>query len=41
MVLTMVYDTQNYWIFGFCLLSYILENRKHYVSETGTVSVLR
>jgi hypothetical protein len=37
----MVYNTQNYWIFGLCPSSGILETRKHNVSETGSVSVLR
>jgi hypothetical protein len=32
---------QNYCIFGLCLSSYFLETRKHNVSETGSVSVLR
>jgi hypothetical protein len=36
----MVYNTQNYWIFGLFPSSGILENRKHDVSETGSVSVL-
>jgi hypothetical protein len=36
----MVYNTQNYWVFGLFPSSGILENRKH-VSETGYVSVLR
>jgi hypothetical protein len=29
------------WVFGLCPSSGILETRKHNVSETGTVSVLR
>jgi hypothetical protein len=33
--------TQNYWVFGLFPSSGILENRKHDVSETGSVSVLR
>jgi hypothetical protein len=37
----MVYDTQNYWGFGLCPLSGILEIKEHNVSETGPVSVLR
>jgi hypothetical protein len=37
----MVYNTQNYLVFGLCPSSGILENRKHDVSETGCVSVLR
>jgi hypothetical protein len=37
----MVYNTQNYWVFGLFSLSGIQENRKHDVSETGSVSVLR
>jgi hypothetical protein len=36
----MVYNTQNYWVFGLCPPSGILDNRK-YVSETGSVSILR
>jgi hypothetical protein len=32
---------QNYWVFGIFLSSGILETRKHKVSETGSVSVLR
>jgi hypothetical protein len=40
----MVYNTQNhcfFWGGGFCPSSGILETRKHNVSETGSVSVLR
>jgi hypothetical protein len=37
----MVYNTQNYWVFGLCTSSGILDTRKHNVSETGSVSVLR
>jgi hypothetical protein len=40
-VLTMVYNTQNYWVFGPFPSSGIVENRKHDVSKTGSVSVLR
>jgi hypothetical protein len=32
---------QNYWLFGFRPSSGILETRKHNVSETGSVPVLR
>jgi hypothetical protein len=32
---------QNYWVFGLCPSSGILETRKHNVLETGFVSVLR
>jgi hypothetical protein len=39
-VLKMVNNTQNYWIFGLCPSSGILETRKH-VSETGSVSAFR
>jgi hypothetical protein len=35
------YGTKNYWVFGLCPLSSILKTRKHNVSETGSVSVLR
>jgi hypothetical protein len=35
----MAYNIQNYWVFGLFLSSGILENRKHDVSETGSVSV--
>jgi hypothetical protein len=34
-------DGQNYWIFWTLSLVGILETRKHNVSETGSVSVLR
>jgi hypothetical protein len=37
----MVYNTQNYWVFGLFPSSVILENIKHDVSETGSVSVYR
>jgi hypothetical protein len=37
----MVYNTQNYWGFGLCPSSGILETRKHNVSETGSVFVVR
>jgi hypothetical protein len=40
-VLTSVYDTQNFWSSGLCPSSGTLKTRKHYVSETGSVSVLR
>jgi hypothetical protein len=40
-VLTMVYNTQKYWVFGLCPSSGILETIKHNVSETVSVSVLR
>jgi hypothetical protein len=36
----MVYKTQNYRVFGLSPSSDILENRKHDVSETESVSVL-
>jgi hypothetical protein len=41
LVLTMVYNIKNYLVFGLCPQSGILETRKHNVSETGSVSVLR
>jgi hypothetical protein len=41
MVLTMMNNTQNYWVFGLCPTSGILKTRKHNVSETETISVLR
>jgi hypothetical protein len=37
----MVYNTQNYWIFGLFPSSGILETRKHDVLVTGFVAVLR
>jgi hypothetical protein len=37
----MVCNTQTYWVFGLCPSSGILETRKHNVSETESVSVLR
>jgi hypothetical protein len=37
----MVYNTQNYWVFGLFPSSGILETRKHDVSEIGSVSVLK
>jgi hypothetical protein len=37
----MVYNTENYWIFGNFPSPGILENRKHHVLETGAVSILR
>jgi hypothetical protein len=40
-VLTMVYNTQNYWVVGLCPSSVILETRKNNFSKTGSVSVLR
>jgi hypothetical protein len=36
-----VNNLENYWVFGLFQSSRILENRKHDVSETGSVSVLR
>jgi hypothetical protein len=37
----MVYHNKNYWVFGISPSSGILGNRKHDVSETRSVSVLR
>jgi hypothetical protein len=37
----MVYHVQNYWVFGLFPSSGILGTRKHVVSETGSVSILR
>jgi hypothetical protein len=38
----MVYNTQDYWVFGLRPLSGILTNKKeHNVLETGSVSILR
>jgi hypothetical protein len=34
-------DPQNYWVFGLFPSSGILETRKYYVSETGSISVRR
>jgi hypothetical protein len=36
----MVYNTQNYWVFRLFPSSGVLDNRKHDVSEIGSVSVL-
>jgi hypothetical protein len=35
----MVYNTQNYWLFGIFPSSGIVGTRKHDFSETGSVSV--
>jgi hypothetical protein len=40
-VLKMVFDNQNHWDSGFCPSSRILNIRKHNVSATESVSVLR
>jgi hypothetical protein len=40
-VLAMVYNTQNYWVFGLFPSSEIQKIRKHDVSENGSVPVLR
>lgn len=37
----MVYNTQNYWVYGLFPSPAILETRKHGASETASVSVLR
>jgi hypothetical protein len=37
----MMYNTQNYWVFGLCSSTGILETRKHNISGTGFVSVLK
>jgi hypothetical protein len=37
----MVDNTENYWAFGLCPSSDILETREHNVLETGSLSVLR
>jgi hypothetical protein len=39
-ILTVVCNTQNYWVFALFPSSGILETIKHDVSETGSVSVL-
>jgi hypothetical protein len=31
----MVYNTQNYWVFGLCPSSGILKTREYNISETG------
>jgi hypothetical protein len=36
-----MFDTQDYWVFWTSLSSGILETRKHDVSETESVSILR
>jgi hypothetical protein len=40
-VLIKIKNKQNFWVFGLFSSSGILENRKHDVSETGSVSVPR
>jgi hypothetical protein len=37
----MVHDIQNHWIPGLCPSSGILNTRKHNVSETASVAILR
>jgi hypothetical protein len=37
----MVYNIQNYWVFGLRPSSSILKTKEHNVSETGSVSILR
>jgi hypothetical protein len=37
-ILTIVYNTQDYWVSGLCPSSGILNAREHNVSETGPVS---
>jgi hypothetical protein len=37
----MAYHIQNYWVFGLFPSSGILGTRKHDVSETGSVSILK
>jgi hypothetical protein len=37
----MVYDIQDYWVFGLCPSSGIQKTEEHNVSETGSVSGLR
>jgi hypothetical protein len=37
----MVYNTQNYWVYGLYPSSYILKNRKNIFSQTASVTVLR
>jgi hypothetical protein len=39
--LTMMYNTQNYGVFGPCPSSGILKTREHSFSETGSVCILR
>jgi hypothetical protein len=34
-------NTRNYWVFGVCPTSGILETRKNNVSETGSISCLK
>jgi hypothetical protein len=40
-VLMMVYNTKNYWVTWLWPSSGILNTRKHSISETGTISILR
>jgi hypothetical protein len=40
-ILTLVYNTQKYWVPGLCPSSGILNTRKHNVSENGYLSILR
>jgi hypothetical protein len=37
----MAYHNQNYWVFGLFPSSGIVGNRKHNISETVSVSILR
>jgi hypothetical protein len=43
MILTMVYAVQNYWAYGLYPSSGVQKKKteEHYVSETGSVPVLR
>jgi hypothetical protein len=38
---TMVYNIQNYWVFGLCPSFGILKTREHNFSETWSLSILR
>jgi hypothetical protein len=40
-VLTIVYNTQSHWPYGLWPSSDTIKSTKHYVSETGSVSVFR
>jgi hypothetical protein len=41
-VLTKLYKTQDYWVFGLCPSSSILKDTKeHSISEIGSVSIFR
>jgi hypothetical protein len=40
-IIQRIMEDQNYWVCEFFVLASILQNRKHDISETGSVSIFK